>query len=86
MWGGVTRVRGINYDRREVGVLWIGDVPVSESKSVVWGNSRTCASAPSVRVGVANEESEPIVINELYRLVPSRCGNASRDVVAWAFG
>ena len=84
--GRIAGVRRVNYDWREVGVLWVGDVPISESKCVLGSDGGACTSTPSVRVGWAVEKSKPVVIDELYRLVSFQGCDTTRDVISWAFG
>ena len=83
--GGIAGVRRVNDDWREFGVLGIGNVPISKSKCVLGCDGSACASTPSVGVGWAVKKSEPVVIDEFYRLVSFRSCGALRDVVSWAF-
>ena len=85
LWGGVASIWRIDHDWRKVRVLQVRDVPVSKTKCVLGCDGCARTSTPRVRVGIAKKKSEPVVIDEFYRFVPSRCGNASRDVVSWAF-
>ena len=67
----VTGVGRIYCNQCEVGVLGIGNVPVSKTKGILRGYSCACASAPRVWVSSASKKSEPLIVDKFYRFVPS---------------